>query len=478
MALRLPPKYVFASVLVALGGFSNGYDTGSIGALLSMAQFSQSIGPLSPFLLGFTVALMMLAGVLPSLIAGHMADRSGRLRIILLGAALFAVGSLLQGMAPRLALFMAGRALAGAGQGIFLGPMSVYICEIAPFRFRGALAGLPQFFAVTGTCAGYFTCYATVAIPSSIAWRLPLLAQCVFASCLVISCLTLPESPRWLILHGRRTEARRSLQRLQFPLDEVESSFTATEHFSNLSPWQSFVLLFSRAYRPRTVLGLFVLGMVQLSGIDGVLYYAPTLFAQAGLSSSTASFLASGVSAILMLAVSIPAFLLADRWGRRTSAITGGLVLATCMLLIGGLYAAGVVHQTGAARWVVITAVYVFGLAYSVSWAIMSKIYASEIQPAHVRASANCVAQALAFFTNWLVAIITPIILDKSPFGVYFLFGGLALGTVAFLAAYMPETRGRSLEEIQVAFQQPSLQLRDLKRYVRELVTLRARSNN
>ena len=125
--------------------------------------------------------------------------------------------------------------------------------------------------------------------------------------------------------------------------------------------------------------------------------YAPVLFSQAGLSSSTASFLASGLSAILMLAISIPAFLLADKWGRRTSAITGGIFLGTIMLLIGTLYAAGVVHPYGVARWVVIASVFAFGLTYCATWGIVGKIYASEIQPSNTRAAANSIAQGLAF---------------------------------------------------------------------------------
>jgi hypothetical protein len=132
------------------------------------------------------------------------------------------------------------------------------------------------------------------------------------------------------------------------------------------------------------------------------------------------------------------------------------------MLLIGSLYASNAVHPYGAARWVVIVSVFIFGLTYCATWGIVGKIYASEIQPTHTRAAANCVAQGLGFFTNWLVAILTPILLDKSAYGAYFLFGFLALGTVVVLAAYMPETKGRSMEDIQRAFHYQGPQLRSV----------------
>ncbi|KAI1463019.1 putative MFS sugar transporter [Daldinia caldariorum] len=451
------PRYVIAAVAVSLGGLLNGYDTGSIGAITHMQKFTESVGQLSASMLGITVSIIMLTGTLPSLFAGHFADKFGRITIIIPGAILFGVGALVQGLAHGLAQFTVGRAIAGFGQGVFLSNINVYICEIAPMRWRGTLTGLPQFMATAGVCAGYFTCYGTVNLQSDLAWRVPYILQCAFSAVLAWSCLLLPDSPRWLMLQGRQADARRALERLDFNMAEAERDFLmTTEQSPSLTPWQGMALLFKRGYRARTILALFILGMVQLSGIDGVLYYAPILFEQAGISSENASFLASGLSSILMLLISIPAFLLADKWGRRTSAISGGIALAACMFLMGSLYAADAVHPYGVARWFVIIAVFVFSLTYCATWGIVGKIYASEIQPGHTRAAANCVAMGLCFGTNFLVAICTPILLEASAFGAYFLFGGLAMATVAVLALYMPETRGRSLENIQEAFHRPS----------------------
>ncbi|KAK7998971.1 general substrate transporter [Apiospora marii] len=455
-SIKRIPNYMLASLAVSLGGLAMGCDTGAIGAIMAMPAFAASMGgPLSAPLVGFTVSLIMLTGAVPSVFGGHLADRHGRLRVVQAGAVLFGLGAAVQGAAYALPPFLVGRALAGLGAGAFLSNISVYICEVAPARHRGILAGLPQFMATAGICLGYFTCYGTVRLgeANSMAWRAPYIVQGALCLALAAACWVLPDSPRWYLLQGRREEAAAALARLDVSLvGEDRELLTSTGQQVSLSLWQGLALLFRRGYRTRTMLALFILGMVQLSGIDGVLYYAPTLFAQAGLASETASFLASGLSAVLMLAASIPAFLLADKWGRRTSAIAGGVGLSGVMLLIGSLYAAGAVHSYGVARWVVIVAVYVFGLTYCSTWAIVGKIYASEIQPTHTRAAANCVAQGLGFFTNWLVAMITPILLDKSAYGAYFLFGGLALGTVLVLAAYMPETRGRSLESIQEAF--------------------------
>lgn len=156
-----------------------------------------------------------------------------------------------------------------------------------------------------------------------------------------------------------------------------------------------------------------------------------------------------------MLAVSVPALFYADRFTRRSVVLVGGLLLTTCMLLIGSLYASNSVSSTGPARWVVIILVFVFGLTYSSTWGIVGKIYASEIQPSATRSAANSAAQGLGFFTNWLVAILTPVLLANSRFAAYFVFGGFCLTTMLVLWSYMPETRGQSLEAIEEAFRQP-----------------------
>jgi len=200
-------------------------------------------------------------------------------------------------------------------------------------------------------------------------------------------------------------------------------------------------------------LGVFMMAMQQLSGIDGVLYYAPLLFQQAGISSSQAAFLASGVSAILIFVTTIPAFLLIDRWGRRASTIYGGLLLFCTMTLIGSMYASDSVHADyGVGRWVVIVTIYVFTVGYCMTWALGVKLFASEIQPISTRATATGLSQSANAITNFFVAFITPVLLSHSSSGVYFLFGGAALLTVAVCAVAMPETRGHDLEAIVEGF--------------------------
>jgi MFS family permease len=181
---------------------------------------------------------------------------------------------------------------------------------------------------------------------------------------------------------------------------ESEAVITNYSLLTNISDHlKEMTQVFGKDARKQTALACFMMGMQQLSGIDGVLYYAPLLFQQAGLASEQASFLASGVSALVMLVVTIPASIYVDHWGRRASTILGGILLASCMLLIGGLYASQAVHgDRGAARWAVIVTIFLFGVVFCMTWAIGIRIYSSEIQPSRTRAGATSLAQS----TNWV----------------------------------------------------------------------------
>lgn len=175
------------------------------------------------------------------------------------------------------------------------------------------------------------------------------------------------------------------------------------------------------------------------------------MFRQTGIVSTDNAFLVSGVSAIVMFLITIPATVWADGWSRRASTIGGGLAMAVLMFLIGALYAFGSVLSNAAGRWIVVVAIYLFILIYSASWAVGIKVYAAEIQPPRTRASATSVAFGVNWITNFLVALVTPLLLDTTMYGAYFLFGGCTLVTAVVCWRLMPETRGVRLGEMHAA---------------------------
>lgn len=183
------------------------------------------------------------------------------------------------------------------------------------------------------------------------------------------------------------------------------------------------------------------------------------------MSTNQSSFLASGVTGIVIFVVTVPATIWADRWGRRPSLVLGGVSMAILMFLIGGLYAGNAVHDsTGAGRWVVIVTIYVYVIIYCITWGVHIKVYAAEIQPKRTRATAMGMAYVSYSMSNFTVALITPVMLANTVFGAYFLFGACLAVTSAVGWLFMPETRGKSLDEIEDAFRRgtPSRGLRGL----------------
>ncbi|OBT52662.1 hypothetical protein VE04_07420 [Pseudogymnoascus sp. 24MN13] len=479
-AINTPPKYVIASILASFGAIVFGYDTGIIGPVTVMTQFADSFGDFSETAHGAIVSAILIPAAVTALFGGHLADSLGRVKAIALGAAIFGVGAALEAGAAHIAMFVVGRGLAGVGEGFFLcwggrrvfleyyiscqlSNVTSYVTEISPPRIRGLIGGIPQFFISFGLCAGYFVCYGSANILSSLSWRLPFAIQSLVAFIFLVITFSLPESPRWLTSMGRKQDAAANWEKLEVLAEDREAIIEDTEltlHHTISRPASVVVkskintlfAVFSPTAWRRTTLGIFLNAAQQLSGIDGVLYYAPTLFLNAGLSSSSASFLASGVSALLIFVTTIPAFLLADHWNRRTNILTGGSIQAMCMIIIGALYASGQVSPGSAGAWTVIVLIYVFTIGFSGTWAVVIRVVTSEVQPAATRAAATSLAQATNWFVNFIVALTTPLFLARSAGGVYFMFGFSSVIAVVVCMMWMPETRGRNLEDIEGNF--------------------------
>lgn len=394
--------------------FRYSLDTGNIGPVTTMPAFRKTFGDFSPTVHGVVVSSVLISGAFTALIAGILGHRFGQVRIFAIGSFIYGVGAAIQSSATSLGAFIVGRLIQGIGEGLFVSNVWVQVSEMSPTRVRGTLTALPQFTIVLGLVCGFFICYGTSRLGASttLSWRLPLVVSSALGFLLSGTYWFVPASPRWLLARGRFTEARDVLIRLGF--DEVEREKLLEESMTQVQAhnphdvaiWQEFKQTFagfreafSAPFRARTIFGCFIMGMQQLAGIDGVFYYAPILFEKAGLSGEQASFLASGVSALAILGITIPATFLADKWGRRTSSLLGGVLITTLMLLMGSLYAADKVHaDRGAGKWVVIVSIYLFAIVFNGTWAIGFRIFLIESLPRKTRSSASSLAQS----ANWV----------------------------------------------------------------------------
>ncbi|KAI3397843.1 hypothetical protein diail_10244 [Diaporthe ilicicola] len=454
------PLYVRASVITSFIAML--LDTGTIGSVTTMPAFEVTMGHISSTIRGVIVSSILLPGALAALVAGILADMYGRKRLVILGAVIYGIGAAIECGSVALAMFIVGRLIKGVGQGLFLSTVYVQVSEISPARTRGTMTSLPQFLIVCGLVTGFFMSYGTAGITnSSASWRLPLGVASFLAFAFAAINILAPPSPRWLLAKGRVEQARTIIAALG--LDEAEQqemlavSSSALEHSPDESfleslaqTFKDFGEAFSAPFRARTALGCFIMAFQQFSGIDGILYYAPILFRQAGLSGDKANFLASGVSSLVILATTIPASLWADRWGRRTSSITGGVLITVLMVLMGTMYAADLVHGSyGPGRWVVIVSIYLFAVVYNATWALGIRTFLVESLPRKTRSSASSLGQCSNWVANYIVALTTPVMIDKSSFAAYYFFAGSAFICTTVCALYMSETRGHTLEVIE-----------------------------
>ncbi|KIK60407.1 hypothetical protein GYMLUDRAFT_606813 [Collybiopsis luxurians FD-317 M1] len=446
-----------AAAFASLGAFMFGFDTGSIGSITVMDQFINSGFKLSSTLQGVVVATILVTSTLSGLYSGLLSDKISRVYTMTLGAIMFCAGSVIETVSPNLAALIVGRALAGIGEGFFLPIMAVYCVEISPAASRGRVTSIIQVAVTIGVACGFFCCYGTVHLAGSFAWRTPFLLQASLALVYAIGCpLLLPLSPRWLYMKGRVAKAEevmQSLHKLHTNANVAAAHTEEWEEVTNNTDENSARIrdIFKKDARKRTLLACFLMGMQQLSGIDGLLYYAPVLFAQAGLSGSTSKFLASGVSGLINIAVTIICTPFMDRMGRRTSTIFGGLIMGCIICIVGSIYASGATSNS-AARWIVIVCLYLFLIAFGSTWALTTRIYASEIQPLHNRAAVSSIANSCNQGVNTLVALTFPVFLNNTTSGPYWLFMSCLFITAAAAWYYMPETKGRSLASIEQVF--------------------------
>lgn len=454
-------RLAFIAAHVSLAGMMYGLDTGSIGPVTLLTQFEESIGQLSPTRQGIYVACILLPASVSSFISGHVSDQISRKYAILFGALITFVGTLISAVSRNLGMLFGARVITGLGIGQALAVTTVYLVEITPPDTRGIWSGLLELYIVSGVMVGYFVVYGSRNLTNSLAWRTPFVVQSVNALVLAFGTIFIPFSPRWLIQRNRVAEAGKVLTNTRGnslareELVEIQRTLAqSTEHHEG-----AFQEMFRPRYLRRTFLGIFVMVGLQMNGIDAVLYFAPIIFQQAGFTTERASFLASGVGGIILTISTIPTQIWLDKWGRRIPLVAGGASMGICFLVIGSIYAHNGVFQNGvptlhqkSAHWIVIALVYVFIASFALSWGVVARVYSSEIIPTRLRAKVCALEQVANWVVNFAIAFTAPLFLRTSLCGPYFLYG-LATLLAAFVCYFAPETKGRSLEEIEFLFE-------------------------
>jgi sugar porter (SP) family MFS transporter len=442
---RAKRNVVLTAAIAGLGGLLFGYDTGVIaGALL----FIKSDFGLGSFAQGLVVAAVPVGAVAGAAVAGPAADRYGRRVTILVAAAVFIVGALASAAAQGVELLVIARVVIGAAIGLASAAAPVYISEVAPPESRGRLVSFFQLAVTIGILVAYLVGLAFDHVEG---WRWMLGLGVVPALALAIGMLRMPQSPRWLVMSGDDFDARATLAKIRVDdpaaidreLEEIKGGLEAKPG--------SWADLLQPLVRAALVVGVGLAVLQQVSGINTVIYYAPTIVEFTGVDSSASSILAAVGVGVVNVAMTLVAMRLLDRAGRRTLLMIGVSGMALALTLLGVAFSGGGESTLDSALAIGSLMLYVASFAISLGpifWLLNAEIY-----PLGVRSKAAGIGTMANWAANFAVSLTFLLLIDAlGRSGAFWLYAAVAVLTLVFCWKLVPETKGKRLEEIEDVF--------------------------
>ncbi|KAL1591353.1 hypothetical protein SLS60_012052 [Paraconiothyrium brasiliense] len=466
----LSSRIVFgAAFLASLGGFSFGYDQGVISIINTMPSFHNAFPRAKTgFGKGFMTGMLEFGAFIGCFFFPYLADKISRKKALTWVVVIFNIGAILQTAAHNYEMLVVGRTIGGIGVGTMAMGAPLYISEISPPNIRGTLLVLESISIVSGVVISFWITYGTREMAGEVAFRLPLGLQMVSATFLGIFIHFFPYSPRWLAMVDRSDDALKALAKLRgLPTtdDRVQTEFhgiLGEVSFQNAlqerkhpglrgirREVQSWFDLFSRKTWRRLAVGCGVCFFQQFSGINAFIYYAPTLFESLGQTPEMALIMSGIFNCLQLVAVAI-CFVVIDKVGRRPLAIWGAAGSTVAYVVISAL--SGTFGNNWpahpAAGWASIAMAFMFILTYGVSYSPLGWTLPPEVFPNAMRAKGVALAVAVNWLSNFIVGVVTPPMLDSIKYGTFVFFACMCFLAVIWAFLLVPETKGKTLEEM------------------------------
>ncbi|KAH0977748.1 hypothetical protein GBA52_027467 [Prunus armeniaca] len=470
---KKPKRNLYAigcAILASMTSILLGYD---IGVMSGASIYIQEDLKISDVEVEILIGILNLYSLIGSAAAGRTSDWIGRRYTIVFAGAIFFTGALLMGFATNFAFLMVGRFVAGIGVGYALMIAPVYNAEVSPASSRGALTSFPEVFVNIGILLGYVANYAFSGLPINLGWRL-MLGVGVFPSViLAVGVLTMPESPRWLVMQGRLGDAKHvldktsdSVEEAQLRLADIKEAAGIPEHCTEdivqvpkhshgEEVWKELLLHPTPPVRHILIAAVGFHFFQQMSGIDALVLYSPRIFEASGITDASTLLLATvavGFSKTIFTLIAI-GFL--DRVGRRPLLLTSVAGMVASLLCLGTSLTI-VDHENDKMMWasvLCLTMVLAYVGFFSIGMGPIAWVYSSEIFPLKLRAQGCSMGTAVNRIMSGVLTM-TFITLYKaiSMGGTFFLYGAIATVGWVFFYTMLPETQGRTLEDMEVLF--------------------------
>jgi SP family galactose:H+ symporter-like MFS transporter len=439
-------RFVRIAVIIAsLGGMLFGYDTGVIsGAIL----FIKGAFNLSSTMQGLVVSAVLIGAAIGAILGGMLADRFGRRRIIILAGIIFTLSAIGTAIAPTVGTLITGRIVVGIAIGLasFTSPM--YMSEISPKKIRGSLVSINQLAVTIGIVIAYLVDYVLSSIQG---WRYMFGIAALPSTILVIAMWRMPPSPRWLMSHNMGDKARRVLERIRGIKDVSDET---KEIQDSLTKQKGGVEdLFHPFLRMALIVGVGLAIFQQITGINTVIYYAPTIFRFAGFKTAGFSILATAGVGVVNVGFTVLAIRLMDRVGRRRLLLIGVAGQVVGLIILGLAFQ---LHQLASAvGYIAIISLAIYVGSFAIGLGPIFWLMISEIYPLRVRGAAMSIATVANWGLNLLVALtfLTLVGALGRP-ETFWLYAVIGIAAWIFILRLVPETKGKSLEEIEEHWRQ------------------------
>ncbi|MFY0624649.1 MAG: sugar porter family MFS transporter [Reichenbachiella sp.] len=447
-------SYIYkVSIVASLGGLLFGYDTAVIAGAIG---FLQTKFNLTPAMTGWAASSAIWGCVFGAMIAGFFSDKYGRKKVLMMTAILFAISAIGSAIPSNLTQFVLARFIGGVGVGAASMLAPLYISEIAPANIRGTLVTMYQLAIVIGINIIYFVNLkisetGTEAWNIDMGWRFMLGSELIPASLFLVTLFFVPESPRWLTKEGKEDEALKILEKVN-GLEKAKRVLNEVKE-ALLEEKGSIKELIQPGFRTALIVGMILAMFSQITGINAIIYYAPEIFKSVGFGTNSA-LLQTVIIGITNTIFTFIAIWLIDKAGRRTLLLWGVTGMIVCLFSVGLMFYLDV----SSGPWLLIFILGFVG-SFSASLGPIPWVLISEIFPTKIRG----VAMSIAIFTLWIGVILitqfTPMLLDGIGGAfTFWIFMINAIVLVIFTYKMIPETKGKTLEEIEHAWKSGSME--------------------